>query len=100
MTDNILAAWKKDIDVRLNGLEHGNPNAYKVNAHEIKAGEVYKDANVTVKAIPVKHGSWDESFGYRFEGGGRIIAGSPLAMSSPAQSLVEAAPKWMRRSGA
>jgi ribonuclease BN (tRNA processing enzyme) len=33
-----------------------NPNdeRYKVNAHEIKPGIVYKDVNVTVTAFPVK----------------------------------------------
>jgi len=38
-----------------------------VHPHEIRAGIVYKDANVTVTAFPVKHGTWDESWGYRFD---------------------------------
>ena len=71
MTDHLLAAWKKDIDVRVNGLEHGNANAYKVNVHEIVPGEIYKDPNVTVKAFLVKHSSWDQAFGYRFDGANR-----------------------------
>src|ERR1700744_1921983 len=28
MTDHILAAYKEDIDIRLNGLEHGKPGGY------------------------------------------------------------------------
>jgi ribonuclease BN (tRNA processing enzyme) len=88
MADHLLAAWKKDIDVRVNGLEHGNPNAYKVNVHEIAPGEVYKDANVTVKAFLVKHGSWDEAFGYRFDGANRsiVISGD----TSPTPAIVDA----------
>jgi ribonuclease BN (tRNA processing enzyme) len=88
MADHLLAAWKKDIDVRVNGLEHGNPNAYKVNVHENTPGQIYKDANVTVKAFLVKHGSWDEAYGYRFDGANRsiVISGD----TSPTQAIVEA----------
>ena len=88
MTDHLLAAWKKDIDIRVNGLEHGNPNAYKVNVHEIAPGQTYKDDNVTVKAFLVKHGSWDEAFGYRFDGANRsiVISGD----TSPTQAVVDA----------
>ena len=67
MTGYILKAWQKDIDIRLHGLEEGNAKAYVVHSHEIEAGVIYKDANVTVTAFPVKHGTWDESWGYRFD---------------------------------
>jgi hypothetical protein len=36
-----------------------------VNAHEIGAGVVYQDKNVTVAAFPTKHAM--ESYGYRFD---------------------------------
>jgi len=67
MTTHLLAAWKKDVDIRVNGLEHGDADAYAVDVHEISPGVVYRDDRVTVRAFPVKHGSWDEAFGYRFE---------------------------------
>ena len=39
-----------------------------INVHEIAAaGLVYKDANVTVRAIAVKHGSWAQAFGYAID---------------------------------
>jgi len=88
MTDHLMAAWKKDMDVRLNGLEHGNANAYKVNVNEIKPGVVYQDANVTVKAFLVKHATWDEAFGYRFETPARSIVVS--GDTSPARSVADA----------
>jgi hypothetical protein len=34
---------------------------------------VYQDANVTVRALAVQHGSWDQAFGYRFETARRTI---------------------------
>lgn len=73
MTDHILAAYKEDIDIRLNGLEHGKPGGYKVNVHEIKEGEIYRDSNVVVTAFKVHHGSWPQAFGYRFKTKDKII---------------------------
>ena len=87
MTDNILKAYSADIDIRLNGLEHGNPEAYKVNVHEIEPGVVYKDANVTVKAFLVPHGSWPQAFGYRFETADRTIVIS--GDTAPSQSVID-----------
>jgi ribonuclease Z len=87
MTDNILKAYSEDIDIRVHGLEQGNPEAYKVNVHEIEPGVVYKDANVTVKAFLVAHGSWPQAFGYRFETADRTIVLS--GDTSPTQAVIE-----------
>ncbi len=73
MTNHILAAYKEDMDIRINGLEKGNADGYKVNVHEIIPGIIYKDANVIVKAFHVKHGSWPEAFGFRFETKDKVI---------------------------
>ena len=53
MARHIQAAYAKDVAVRTQGLERGNARAYKINAHEITPGIVYKDANVTVRAFSV-----------------------------------------------
>lgn len=88
MTKHIEAAWAKDIEVRTEGLEHGNRTGYLVDVHEIEPGVVYKDENVTVTAFPVKHGSWDESLGYRFDTANRsiVISGD----TRPTDSVVKA----------
>jgi ribonuclease BN (tRNA processing enzyme) len=88
MTKNILAAWKKDIEIRTQGLQPSNDSGYLVDVHEIKPGVVFKDENVTVTAFPVKHGSWDEAFGYRFQTPDRVIVIS--GDTSPANSVVKA----------
>jgi ribonuclease BN (tRNA processing enzyme) len=88
MTDHLLEAWKKDIDVRVRGLERGDAEAYKVNVHEIVPGVVYRDANVTVRAFLVKHGSWDEAFGYRFDTPDRTIVFS--GDTAPTDAVAEA----------
>lgn len=67
MANHIKAAYRKDIELRIHGLEHGNPLAYQLNVHEVKPGIIFKDANVTVTAFAVRHGSWDYSYGYRFD---------------------------------
>jgi ribonuclease BN (tRNA processing enzyme) len=59
---------------------------YKVNAHEIAPGIVYKDGNVTVKAFPVAHGDV-EAFGFRFETPDRTIVIS--GDTTPTQSVID-----------
>jgi ribonuclease BN (tRNA processing enzyme) len=67
MVEHIEKAWEKDIDVRTNGLEHGNRTGYQAHAHEIEPGVIFQDKNVKVTAFLVPHGSWDQAFGYRFD---------------------------------
>ncbi len=66
MNDHIMAAYRQDYDIRIFGLEKGDSLAYKVNVHEMKPGIVYKDSLVEVHAFLVKHGSWEESYGFKF----------------------------------
>lgn len=73
MAHHIEKAYAADIAVRTEGLEHGDPRAYVINVHEIRPGVVYRDANVTVRAFAVPHGSWRYAYGYRFDAGGRSI---------------------------
>lgn len=83
MTGHILKAYREDIDIRLRGGEPSNKTGYKVIAHEIKPGVVYKDENVTVKAFLVNHGSWREAYGFRFETANRTIVISGDCRPSP-----------------
>jgi len=73
MTEHILEAYRIDIETRTNpeGNQRAISNGWKVNAHEIKPGIIYKDANVTVTAFPTKHAM--ESYGYRFDTSDRRI---------------------------
>jgi ribonuclease BN (tRNA processing enzyme) len=76
MTEHILQAYRVDIDTRTNPegpmRDSGRfPDAWKVNAHEITPGVIYKDEKVTVTAFVTKHAM--ESYGYRFETPDRTI---------------------------
>ena len=88
MTEYILAAYREDIAIRTNGLEHESPDGWRVNVHEIKAGVVYKDTNVTVTAFPTRHGEWEETYGYRFDTADRsiVISGD----TTPTQATIDA----------
>lgn len=88
MTNHIMQAYKQDIDMRLYGGEPSNKTGYKVNAHEIKPGVIYKDTNVTVKAFAVKHGSWQKAYGFRFETPDKTIVIS--GDCAPSQSVIDA----------
>ena len=83
MTERIHAAWAEDIDQRLNDLQPSPPRGYQVNVHEIEAGIVYEDDNVTVTAIPVEHGPWI-AFGYRIDTPDKTIVISGDARPTPA----------------
>jgi ribonuclease BN (tRNA processing enzyme) len=87
MTENILRAWQIDIAARSNGLHRKAPAGCKVNAQEIVPGIVYKDANVTVTAFPVRHEDMVDSFGFRFETPDRtiVISGDTI----PTQALID-----------
>ena len=88
MAENILKASSQDIHIRTTGLEQANKTGYKVNAHEIKPGVIYQDANVKVTAFAVRHGSWPLALGYRFDAAGKSIVFS--GDTAPAESVVEA----------
>ncbi len=89
MVDYIMQAWGEDMQIRLHGLEPSAAEPYTVHAHEVRAGEVYRDDAVRVTAIPVSHGSWKYAYGYRFDGDGKsvVISGD----TTPNEKLVEAA---------
>ena len=88
MTEHILEAYKVDIETRTNpdGNQRTFPGGYKVNAHEIKTGVVYKDENVTVSAFATKHAM--ESYGYRFDTPDRTIVIS--GDTNPTEATIEA----------
>lgn len=92
MTDHILKAYSADFDTRSKHYEEklysvgSFPEGHKVNAHEIKSGIIYKDANVTVTAFQTKHAM--ESYGYRFDTPDRsiVISGD----TNPTQATIDA----------
>jgi ribonuclease BN (tRNA processing enzyme) len=88
MTEHILQAYRIDIQTRTNpeGNQRFIPDGWKVNAHEIKSGVIYKDANVTVTAFKTKHAM--ESYGYRFDTPDRsvVISGD----TSPTEETINA----------
>ena len=87
MTDHILQAYKQDIDYRLSGSEPANDLGWRVNAHEITEGIIYKDDQVEVEAFKVKHGTWPNAFGFKFKTPDRIIVIS--GDTKPCKKVVE-----------
>jgi ribonuclease BN (tRNA processing enzyme) len=85
MTENVLAAWQVDIAARTGGLNQHNATGWKVDAHEIAPGVVFRDHNVTVTAFPVHHEEMVDSFGFRFDTPDRVIVIS--GDTAPTQSL-------------
>jgi ribonuclease BN (tRNA processing enzyme) len=75
MSERLLEAYAADFETRTKDRAlytiGAFPEGHAVNAHEIHAGVVYKDANVTVTAFATKHTM--ESYGYRFDTADRSI---------------------------
>jgi ribonuclease BN (tRNA processing enzyme) len=92
MTEHVLEAYRADFSARSQHYEEklyavgSFPEGHGVNAHEIKPGVVYKDANVTVTAFATKHAM--DSYGYRFETADRriVISGD----TNPTQATIDA----------
>ncbi len=89
MTEHLKQAYAADIKIRTEGLEGLDGRGLRVNVHEIPAeGQVYRDANVTVRAIAVRHGSWPLAFAYRIEAAARTIVIS--GDTTPSAAIAEA----------
>jgi len=88
MAQHLLEAYRVDIETRKNadGNQRDFPKGASVNAHDIRTGIIYKDANITVTAFATKHAL--ESYGYRFDTPDRsiVISGD----TSPAQATIDA----------
>jgi len=83
MVEHILAAYSEDIGIRTTGLEGLTATGSEVIVHEVTPGVVYRDALLVVTAFAVRHGSWSEALGYRFETPDRSIVISGDAAPSP-----------------
>ena len=90
MTSHVLEAYISDFETRTKDRNlyrvGAFPEGHAVNAHEIRPGIVYKDANVTVTAFATKHAM--TSYGYRFDAPDRsiVISGD----TNPTQATIDA----------
>ena len=84
MAAHLVAAFREDIRIRTEGLEHANRTGYQVHSHEIRPGLIYADSNVRVTAFLVQHGSWPEAYGYRFDTADRsvVVSGDTRATAA------------------
>jgi ribonuclease Z len=87
MSENVLAAYQADIHYRLDGIEPANDQGWRVKAHEIEQGLIYKDESVTVEAFRVEHGGMPNAFGFRFTTPGRVIVFS--GDTAPCENMLQ-----------
>ena len=88
MAEHLTEAYRADIENRTTGLQPHTTNGWRVAATEITPGVVLRDANVTITAFAVPHDGWALSYGYRFEGAGRVIVIS--GDTRPTEAIVSA----------
>ncbi|MEO1930149.1 MAG: MBL fold metallo-hydrolase [Gammaproteobacteria bacterium] len=87
MTQDIIKAYSKDIDYRIEGLEPTNIDGWKVEAIEINEGIIYQDELIEVIAFKVNHGTWTDAFGYKFITKDKTIVVS--GDTAPSKKLIE-----------
>lgn len=87
LVDHVSAAWRVDIEARVNGENRRNPAGCRVDVEEIKEGEIYTDRHVSVTAFRVRHEEMKVAFGFRFDTQGRTIVIS--GDTAPCRNLIE-----------
>jgi ribonuclease Z len=87
MTQDIIKAYSKDIDYRIEGLEPANIDGWKVEVIEINEGIIYQDELIEVIAFKVNHGTWTDAFGYKFITKDKTIVVS--GDTAPSKKLIE-----------
>ena len=85
---HLTEAYSADIANRTGGRQPHTEDGWKIEARDIAAGEIYRDSNVTVTAIPVHHDGWQVAFGYRFQTRDRVVVISGDA--TPSDAIAEA----------
>lgn len=88
MARGLTEAYGADIANRLSGLQPRTDSGWNVMARESSGGVVYRDSNVTVTAIPVRHDGWEVALGYKFVTRDRVIVVS--GDTRPTAAIVEA----------
>jgi len=74
MVDHLLAAYAEDLKIRTTGGEPAHRHdPTVVRVLETSPGVIFRDERVVVTAFPVKHGSWEQAFGFRFQTADRTI---------------------------
>lgn len=74
MADHLVAAYAEDLRIRTTGGEPAHKyDPRTVRVQEIAPGVVFRDERVVVTAFQVKHGAFEQAFGYRFQTPDRTI---------------------------
>lgn len=73
MAMHLTEAYSADIENRTTGLQPHTEDGWKVDAHDVTGGVIYRDSNVTVTAYETPHANWKHALGYRFDTHDRSI---------------------------
>lgn len=87
LADAMLAFFAVDIPIRRDLTEMHPGAGATVDARTVEEGVVYEDPELKVAAFRVAHEPVKDAFGYRFEGGGRVIVVS--GDTRPSDNLIK-----------
>ncbi len=84
MAMHLTEAYAADLENRRTGLQPHTEDGWRVDPHDITAGVVYRDSNITVTAFETPHTNWPRALGYRFDTKDRSIVVSGDTRASDA----------------
>ncbi len=84
LVQSILDGNADDIQERIAAPAGPSKDGWRARAHEVKPGEIFRDARVTVRAFAVPHSKWPQAFGYRIDTPDRSIVISGDTVESDA----------------
>jgi ribonuclease BN (tRNA processing enzyme) len=88
MAMHLTQAYGADIENRTGGAQPHSKDGWKVDAHDVSGGVIYRDSNVTVTAYETPHTSWKHALGFRFDTRDRSIVVS--GDTRPSEAMVRA----------
>ena len=88
MTEAVQEAFREDFESRRRPVDHKDMRGYLGEPPEVNPGQGYQDDAVRANAFAVKHGAWENAYGYRFETPDRsiVISGD----TAPTDAVIEA----------
>jgi ribonuclease BN (tRNA processing enzyme) len=73
LVQTVLDGNAEDIRERYSAPGGPSRDGWKAQVHEVKPGEVYRDARIRVTAFQVPHSEWPNAYGYRIDTPDRSI---------------------------
>jgi ribonuclease Z len=81
--DGLMALWRPELEQRIAHERRPSTRALEIEVREFETGEIWRDEDVIIHAVAVRHQPVPYAYGFVFEAGGRRLAFSGDTAYSP-----------------